>query len=48
MVSDQNNHPNIHFERITAKTVREICRLSDTLPAQQRKMVARNGDSINT
>lgn len=46
MVSDPNNHPDIHFKRITAKTVREICRLSDTLPAQQRKMVARNGDSI--
>ena len=42
MVSD----PNIHFKQITAKTVRKICRLSDTLPAQQRKMVARNGDSI--
>jgi diamine N-acetyltransferase len=41
-----NNHPNVHFKQITFKTVREICRLSETLPPQQRKMVAHNGDSI--
>jgi len=41
-----NKQPDIHFKRITARTVREICALSETLPPEQRKMVARNGDSI--
>ena len=38
--------PVIHFARITARTVRTICRLSETLTPQQRKMVADNAVSI--
>jgi diamine N-acetyltransferase len=36
----------IHFERITARTVLEICRLSETLPPEQREVVADNAVSI--
>ncbi len=36
----------IHFRRITAQTVRQVCRLSETLTAQQRDMVADNALSI--
>lgn len=38
--------PAIHFARITARTVRAVCRLSETLTPQQRKMVADNAVSI--
>ena len=38
--------PAIHLERITARTVEQICELSETLTPQQRKMVADNADSI--
>jgi diamine N-acetyltransferase len=34
------------LERITARTVEQICELSETLTPQQRKMVADNADSI--
>lgn len=40
------HNPTIHFQRITARTVREICALSEALSAQQRKMVADNALSI--
>jgi diamine N-acetyltransferase len=36
----------IHFERITARTVLEICQLSETLPPGQRAVVADNAVSI--
>jgi diamine N-acetyltransferase len=36
----------IHFVRITARTVVQICKLSETLSAQQRKMVSDNAYSI--
>lgn len=38
--------PDIHFRRITAATVTDICRLSETLTSQQRGMVADNSVSI--
>jgi diamine N-acetyltransferase len=38
--------PDIHFKRITAQTVVQICKLSETLSAQQRLMVADNALSI--
>jgi diamine N-acetyltransferase len=38
--------PVVHFERITAKTVIEICDLSATLSEEQRKCVADNALSI--
>ncbi len=41
-----NKTPTIHFMRITAKTVVEICKLSETLSSAQRKMVADNALSI--
>jgi diamine N-acetyltransferase len=44
---DENEHqPDIHFVRITAKTVGAICRLSETLSPAQRKMVTDNAHSI--
>lgn len=42
----QNHHPVIHFERITARTVLQICKLSETLTASQRNMVTDNAVSI--
>ena len=36
----------ISFRRITALNVCEVCDLSETLPAEQRKVVADNGQSI--
>lgn len=42
----ESEGPIIHFERITARTVGEIIRLSDTLSATQRTMVADNAVSI--
>lgn len=38
--------PTIHFARITARTVRSVCDLSETLTPQQRKMVSDNAVSI--
>jgi diamine N-acetyltransferase len=38
--------PDIHFVRITARNVLEICQLSETLTAKQRKMVTDNAISI--
>ena len=38
--------PDIHFMRITATTMNQICGLSETLPPVQRKMVADNARSI--
>ena len=38
--------PDIHFKRITARTVGPICRLSRTLSPQQRTMVTDNALSI--
>jgi diamine N-acetyltransferase len=38
--------PDIHFVRIHARNVLQICRLSDTLTPQQRAMVADNAISI--
>lgn len=38
--------PTLHFQRITARTVREICLLSETLNPAQSKMVANNAFSI--
>ncbi len=46
MEDRQENRPAVHFERITARTVREICRLSETLTPEQRGMVADNAVSI--
>lgn len=37
---------NVEFRCVTAETVREICRLSDTLAPAQRRMVADNAVSI--
>jgi diamine N-acetyltransferase len=39
-------HGNVHFKRITADTVLEVCRLSDSLTPAQRRMVADNAVSI--
>lgn len=38
--------PVIHFERITAKTVIEICKMSENLTEEQRRSVADNALSI--
>jgi diamine N-acetyltransferase len=42
----EEQRPTVHFERITARTVLEICRLSETLTPRQREMVADNALSI--
>lgn len=41
-----SHSPDVHFKRITANTVVQICSLSETLTLQQRKMVADNARSI--
>jgi diamine N-acetyltransferase len=46
MVSEEKDRPVVHFERITARTVVQICQLSETLTPQQKKMVADNALSI--
>jgi diamine N-acetyltransferase len=46
MEENSERRPVIHFERITARTVRQICKLSETLTPQQRTMVAENALSI--
>ncbi|MBN2148761.1 MAG: hypothetical protein JW726_15340 [Anaerolineales bacterium] len=38
--------PDIHFMRITAQTVSQICELSETLNPAHRRMVADNVCSI--
>ncbi len=40
------NSPDIHFVRITARTLEQICGLSETLSPAQRHMVADNVHSI--
>ena len=44
--AQQQTNPTIQFERITAPTVWEIDKLSETLPPQQRATVADNAVSI--
>lgn len=46
MVDEVISTPSIHFERITAKTVLDICQLSETLSPNQRQSVADNAVSI--
>lgn len=46
MGDKQDSRPQIHFERITAQTVLEICKLSETLSPEQRKNVTDNAISI--
>lgn len=46
MAQTKEPGPVVHFERITARTVREICKLSETLAPHQRRMVADNALSI--
>jgi diamine N-acetyltransferase len=46
LTKSQNYLPVIHFERITAQTVLEICKMSETLPDNQRESVADNALSI--
>lgn len=38
--------PDVHFKRVTAENVLDICQLSETLTPQQRKMVTDNAVSI--
>lgn len=40
------NSPDIHFMRITATTMNQVCKLSDTLSPVQQHMVAKNVWSI--
>ena len=40
------NQPDIHFMRITAQTMNQVCELSNTLTPDQKKMVAPNVWSI--
>jgi diamine N-acetyltransferase len=42
----KNAHPPVSLKEITADTVTEICKLTDTLPQYQRKFVASNAYSI--
>jgi diamine N-acetyltransferase len=46
LINSQHSLPLIHFERITAQTVLEICKMSETLPEKQRDSVADNALSI--
>jgi diamine N-acetyltransferase len=46
MIDEDISTPSIHFERITAKTVLDICHLSETLYPNQRESVADNAVSI--
>ena len=45
-MSPSESNPDIHFMRITATTLNQICALSETLPPPQRNMVADNVVSI--
>ncbi len=42
----ENAQDDIHFERITARTVLPVCRLSNTLPPEQKAAVTDNAVSI--
>lgn len=46
MTKSQLLLPVIHFERITAQTVLDICKMSETLSDKQRESVADNALSI--
>lgn len=46
MTKSQHVLPVIHFVRITAQTVLEICKMSETLTEEQRNSVADNALSI--
>jgi diamine N-acetyltransferase len=45
-MDNENTLPDVHFKRINAQTVVEICKLSETLSPQQRLMVTDNAISI--
>lgn len=45
-MEEQNNPENVHFKRITAENVLQVCRLTDTLSPVQRGAVADNAVSI--
>ncbi len=45
-MENEESKPVIHFQRITARTVEEVCKLSETLSPAQSKMVAANAFSI--
>jgi diamine N-acetyltransferase len=45
-MDETTTNPDIHFVRITAKNVKQVCKLSSTLSAEQSKMVADNALSI--
>jgi diamine N-acetyltransferase len=45
-MDNENTLPDVHFKRISAQTVVEICKLSETLSPQQRLMVTDNAISI--
>jgi diamine N-acetyltransferase len=46
LTKSSNILPQIHFERITAQTVLEICKMSETLTDNQREAVTDNALSI--
>jgi diamine N-acetyltransferase len=46
LTKSANYLPEIHFERITAQTVLEICKMSETLSDTQRESVGDNALSI--
>lgn len=46
MDQQATSSPDIHFKRITAQTVLQVCRLSETLTPEQRLMVSDNALSI--
>lgn len=46
MVDLDTERQTVSLREVTAETVREICRLSDTLPPNQQRMVAPNAVSI--
>lgn len=46
MAAEKGKQADVHFVRITAQTVGEICKLSETLSPAQRKMVTDNAHSI--
>ncbi|MBS4062582.1 MAG: GNAT family N-acetyltransferase [Bacteroidetes bacterium] len=45
-MDNENPLPDVHFKRINAQTVVEICKLSETLSPQQQLMVTDNAISI--
>lgn len=46
METNNQESPQVHFIRINAKNVSDVCKLSDTLTTAQQKMVADNARSI--